>query len=222
MTPNMEKIIFIYVIVNRGIGSKVLHSARKQGLPGGTVLLGRGTIKNALLEALALNDVRKEIVFLVAEESIGIRFLDGLSAEFKFHKPNHGIAFFMDVDFVCGTKCLSCSGPKNIGGEEISMYQSVYIIVDRGKGEAAVEAATKAGAKGATIICARGSGIHETNKLFNMEIEPEKEVVLVILRNEITEQVVASIRDELDIIRPGNGIIFVQNVRQVYGLYEKE
>ena len=220
MTPNVENVIFIYVIVNRGTGSKVLHSAKKHGLPGGTVLLGRGTIKKPLLEALALDDVRKEIVFLVTYDSEGIRFLDSLSAELKFHKPNHGIAFILDVDFVCGTKCLRCSGSKNVGGEQKSMYQSVYVIVDRGKGEAAVDAATKAGAKGATIMCARGSGIHETSKLFNMEIEPEKEIVLIVVKSDITELVVSSVRDALDIDKPGNGIMFVQNIRQVYGLHE--
>lgn len=220
MTPNIQNVIIINVIVNRGTGSKVLHLARKHGLSGGTVLMGRGTVTNPLMRALALDDVRKEIVFLVTEESIGIAYLEKLSKELKFHMHNHGIAFTNEVEHVCGSKCLSCSNSENIGGEDISMYQSVYIIVDRGKGELVVDAATKAGAKGATIICARGSGIHETNKLFNMEIEPEKEVVLIILKSEITEQVVSSIRDKLDIDKPGNGIIFIQNVKKVYGLFD--
>lgn len=220
MAPEMENIIFTYVIVNRGMGSRVLHEARKNGLSGGTVLLGRGTVKNPLLEALALDDVRKEIVLLLTEESVGIRFLDELSAELKFHKRNHGIAFIMDVAGVCGSKRLGCGRFKNTGGEETTMYQAVFIIVDRGKGEEAVGAATKAGARGATIISARGSGIHETNRLFNMEIEPEKEAVLIILKSEITEQVVSSVRRELEIDKPGNGIIFIQDVRQVYGLLE--
>jgi nitrogen regulatory protein PII len=80
------------------------------------------------------------------------------------------------------------------------MYQSIYTIVDKGRGEAVVEAATKAGAGGATIVGARGSGIHETGRLFNMDIEPEKEVVIIILKSEIAERVVSSIRDELDMI----------------------
>jgi nitrogen regulatory protein PII len=220
MAPEMENIILAYVIVNRGTGSRVLHEARKSGLSGGTVLLGRGTIKNPLLEALALDDVHKEIVLLVTEMSAGVKFLDKLSMELKFHKRNHGIAFIMDVAGVCGSKRLVCGRFNHSGGEEITMYQSVFIIVDRGKGEASVEAATRAGAKGATILCARGSGIHETNRLFNMEIEPEKEAVLIILKSEITEQVVSSIRKDLEIDKPGNGIIFIQDVRQVYGLFE--
>lgn len=220
MSPEIGKIIFIYVIVNRGNGSKVLHSARKHGLYGGTVFFGHGTIRNPVLDVLALNDIRKEILFLAAEKSTGNKFIEFLNDEFMFYKRSHGIAFTIDVDFVCGSKFLSCGNFKKTGDEEISMYQSVYIIVDRGKGEKVVDAATKAGSKGATIISARGAGVHETNKLFNMDIEPEKEIVLIVLKSEITEQVVASIREDLEMNKPGNGIIFVQNVAQVYGLYE--
>ncbi len=220
MTPNPENIILATVIVNKGIGSKVLQSARKHGLPGGTVLLGSGSAKNPFLRALALDDIRKEIVLLVTEETPGLKFLDSLCAEFKFHKPNHGMAFIVDVAAECVSKGLGGDGFKKTRGEEITMYKSVYVIVDKGKGEAAVEAATRAGAKGATIIGARGSGIHETQRFFNMDIEPEKELVLIVLKSELAEQVVSSVRDELDIDKPGNGIIFVQNVRQVYGLFE--
>jgi nitrogen regulatory protein PII len=67
---------------------------------------------------------------------------------------------------------------------------------------------------------ARGAGIHETSRLFAMDIEPEKELVLIIAKASATEQIVASVGERLDIEKPGNGIIFVQNVRQVYGLYE--
>jgi nitrogen regulatory protein PII len=100
------------------------------------------------------------------------------------------------------------------------MYQSIVVIVDKGRGEVAVEAAREAGSAGATIINARGAGIHETSRLFSMEIEPEKELVLMIIKESQTEHVIASLSAHLDIEKAGNGIIFVQNVNQTYGLYE--
>ena len=82
-----------------------------------------------------------------------------------------------------------------------------------------MKAANKAGSRGATIINGRGSGIHETSKVFAMEIEPEKEIVLIISPSNLTDSIVSSIRDELKINEPGNGIIFVQDVNKAYGLY---
>lgn len=78
----------------------------------------------------------------------------------------------------------------------------------------------EAGSKGGTIINARGSGIHETSKIFSMAIEPEKEIVLILSEEESTEGIVASIRKKLKIDEPGNGIIFIQEVSKTYGLYK--
>ena len=97
-------------------------------------------------------------------------------------------------------------------------HQAIFIIVDKGKAEEAMKVANSAGATGGTIINARGSGIHEQMKLFQMSIEPEKEIVLIVSKVETTEAIVEAIKVDLDIEKPGNGIIFVQDVRQTIGL----
>ena len=58
----------IYVIVNYGMGSRILHKAKKYGIPGGTIFLGRGTVSNALLNFLSLYDERKEIVMMGTDQ----------------------------------------------------------------------------------------------------------------------------------------------------------
>jgi nitrogen regulatory protein PII len=90
--------------------------------------------------------------------------------------------------------------------------------VDKGKGEAVIDAAKEKGAKGGTIIHARGSGIHKSIKLFGMEIEPEKDIALILCEQQLTAGIVTHIRAELHIDQPGNGIIFTQRVEETYGL----
>jgi nitrogen regulatory protein PII len=210
----------VTVIVNKGAGSKVLHTARQHGLSGGTVLLGRGTVCNRLLNSLALDEIRKEIVLLLTKRTSDFCLAEIMNKELRLYKPNHGIAFSIPIAGVCGSKCFQNQDSIRNGGVDHTMYQAVYVIVDKGRGEAVVEAARDAGSQGATIINARGAGIHETSRLFAMDIEPEKELVLMILKESQTEQVIASLRAHLNIEKPGNGIIFVQNVSQTYGLYE--
>ena len=98
------------------------------------------------------------------------------------------------------------------------MYHAITTIVDRGKAEDVIDAATKAGSKGGTIINARGSGIHETSKLFSMDIEPEKEIVIILSEVESTENRIFD-KKPLKIDEPGNGIIFIQDVNKTYGIY---
>lgn len=53
-----------------------------------------------------------------------------------------------------------------------------------------------------------------------MEIEPEKEIVLIISETGLTQRIAESIRRDLKLDEPGNGIIFIQSVNKTYGLYQ--
>lgn len=208
----------ICVIVNFGMGSRVLSVAKENGVLGGTILLGKGTVENRLLRILELSETRKEIVLMVTSRSLAPTVLDELDKVFHFRKPNHGIAFTTNVLAFLGRGSYEYVDDTQSGGAVESMYRAVFVIVDHGRGEEVMDAAREAGARGGTIIHARGSGIHEHAKLLNMEIEPEKEIVLIIAAEDITREVVMSIRDSLEIDKPGNGIIFVQEVNEAYGI----
>ncbi len=216
----------ICIIVNFGLGSKVLRAARNYGISGGTVLLGKGTVHSRILDFLGIYDIRKEIILLVADKKTAQQALEKLDQEFKFEKPHHGIAFTMSVRSLIGKRTYkdSCNlaDSSNLAeerGADDTMYHAIYVIVDRGKAEYVIDAATRAGSKGGTIINARGAGVHETGKLFSMDIEPEKEIVLILAEKEHTEPIVASIREELKLDEPGKGILFIQDVNKTYGLY---
>lgn len=99
------------------------------------------------------------------------------------------------------------------------MYQAIFTIVDKGNAEHVIDAAVAAGSRGGTIINGRGSGVHETARMFGFEIEPEKEVVLVLALRQDSENIVTSIHDSMDLDKPGTGIIFVQDVARVRGVY---
>jgi len=216
---NVLELEMICTVVNFGMGSKVLKFAKQNGISGGTIFLGKGTIKNHLLELLALSDSRKEIVLMIAKATTAYDVLEKINNEFNFKKPHHGIAFSIPVRNLIGVHSYKNNEIINESrGVENSMYKAIFTIVDRGKAEFVMDAANKAGARGGTIIHARGSGIHETSKLFSMDIEPEKEIVLILSEESLVDPITSSIRDSLKIDEPGNGIIFIQDVSKTYGL----
>jgi nitrogen regulatory protein PII len=207
------------LIVNDGVASKVTKIAKRNGITGATVFLGKGTVKNHFLELLDLNDVRKEVVLMVAEKETAYKALDVLNNEMHLHKPNHGIAFTISLSAMFGARDSSLNNVNESRGVEDAMYKAIFAVVDKGSGEEVVEAAKAAGSRGATIINARGSGIHETHTLFSMEIEPEKEVVMFIAESSTAESIVKAIRETFHIDEPGKGIMFVVDVNKTYGLY---
>lgn len=100
------------------------------------------------------------------------------------------------------------------------MHQVILTIVEKGRAEAVIDAAVKAGSHGGSIINARGSGVHETASLFGFSVEPEKELVLILAEDTRVRDIVAQISTDLRLDEPGNGIIFVQDLARVRGLYQ--
>ncbi len=209
----------ICVIIKYGRGSDIIKFSKQHGITGGTIFLGKGTIKNTFLEFLDLAETRKEIVLMAAEFTTAQTALEELNKRYNFSKPHHGIAFSIPIVNILGARICTSKVNKESRGVKEPMYNLIISIVDKGKAEYVIDAATKAGSKGGTIVNARGSGIHETNKLFSMEIEPEKEMVLILSEYHLTEAITYSINNQLKMSEPGNGIIFIQDVNKAYGLY---
>lgn len=97
-------------------------------------------------------------------------------------------------------------------------FDLIVSIVGKGFAEDVVDAAKRAGAEGATIINGRGLGIHENLKLFNIPIEPEKEVVLTLIPQSITEKVLKAVSDAAELHSPNKGIAFVMEVEKAVGI----
>ncbi|WP_124726766.1 P-II family nitrogen regulator [Staphylospora marina] len=97
-------------------------------------------------------------------------------------------------------------------------YDLIVTIVNKGYSEKVVEASKKAGAEGGTILFGRGTGIHEKAKLFNMVIEPEKEIILTLIDRRKTDQVLEAITQSVQLNKPGRGIAFVLEVDRTVGI----
>ena len=210
----------ICVIVNHGKASDILAAAKKYGITGGTIARGMGTVHNKFLEFFCLDDVRKELIFMIAPADIARKALAGLGKEFGFDRPNSGIAYTRTLQKVVGMTTAK-SAPLEIDeSEEACMYRQISVIVDKGNGNEVMTAAKGAGAKGGTVLNGRGVGTHETTKLFDMHIEPEKEMVIILVENDLSDAVVEAVRVAMKIDEPGKGIMYVQDVRATYGIYK--
>ncbi|MFB0917957.1 MAG: P-II family nitrogen regulator, partial [Clostridiaceae bacterium] len=177
----------IVVISNINMGSKISKVGKKAGIHGCTIKLGRGTAKSYWLNFFELSDIRKEIVYMLADNRTAEKAIKDIMEEFHFEKPNHGIMFTIPLTAIEGVhgieyNKLSENNSKefNEKGVDEYMHHLITIIVDKGKAEEVMESAERAGAKGGTIMNARGAGIHETSRLFMMDVEPEKEVIMII------------------------------------------
>ena len=87
------------------------------------------------------------------------------------------------------------------------MYDAINIIVNKGMAEEMLAAAQNAGAYSGTIVNARGAGQSETSRLFSLDIEPEKELLLIVVERDRTDAVIDAVNAQIDLDAPGNGIM---------------
>lgn len=81
-----------------------------------------------------------------------------------------------------------------------------------------VDAAKEAGATGATIIPARGTGIHEAKTFFGLSLEAQTDIIMFLLAENLVEKILTTIGETGKFDKPGTGIAFVLPVDQVIGL----
>ncbi|WP_227522005.1 P-II family nitrogen regulator [Bacillus solitudinis] len=97
-------------------------------------------------------------------------------------------------------------------------YDLIVSIVNKGESDKVIEASKKGGAEGGTILNGRGTGIHEQARLFNIAIEPGKDLVLTLICREKTDDVLEAILDHAELNKPGKGIAFVLEVERTIGI----
>ncbi len=81
-----------------------------------------------------------------------------------------------------------------------------------------VDAAKEAGATGATIIPARGTGIHEAKSFFGLSIVNHTDIVVFLVEAHIVDELLKAIHTAGKFDEPGTGIAFVVPIEHVIGL----
>lgn len=81
-----------------------------------------------------------------------------------------------------------------------------------------VDAMKKAGATGATIIPARGTGVHEAKSFFGLSIEDQTDIIVFLVEEHIVENLLKVIQLAGKFDEPGTGIAFVLPVEHIVGL----
>lgn len=98
----------------------------------------------------------------------------------------------------------------------------IVTIVERGKADKIVEKAKAAGATGATIMYARGTGETEAKRFLNIHIDSSKEIILILTEVEKHKQIMDAIVEAGKIKEAGTGIIFTVPVTNLIGLHHRE
>jgi len=97
-------------------------------------------------------------------------------------------------------------------------FKLIFALVKPNISNKVVDAMKEAGATGATIIPARGTGVHEAKSFFGLTIEEHTEIILFLVEEHVVEKFMKVISKAGRFNKPGTGIAFVMPIEHITGL----
>ncbi len=100
----------------------------------------------------------------------------------------------------------------------MAAYEVIFCIVNDGFSDLVMDAAREAGARGGTVMHARGTANKEAENFFGITIQPEKEIVMILVPARIKDEVLRALYRNAGLKTEGQGIAFSMAVDDVVGL----
>lgn len=95
----------------------------------------------------------------------------------------------------------------------------IVAIVNQGFDEDVMKAAREAGAKGGTIMNARGTAeSQDLVKFMGITLHPNKEIVFILTTKEARDDIMAAVKESAGLATKGAGILFSLPVSSVLGV----
>ena len=100
----------------------------------------------------------------------------------------------------------------------MTKYEVVFCIINAGYVDLVMDAAREVGARGGTVIHARGTANKEAEKFFQITIQPDKDIVMILVPASIKDAVLHAVYQSAGLKTAGQGIAFAMPVDNVVGL----
>lgn len=222
MSNNLKLLI---IIVDATMEKEIEKFARKNNLFFNYTIAGYGSASSSLLNYFGLNEVRKQIYLLIIPDKIESELLCQLNKELNFESIGTGIGFTIKLS--SSVKYLQdIYNATSIFKEESIMssnlsYQLIMTITEEGYSEKVMTVAKKNGATGGTVIKGRGLGNKDAVKFLGFSIEPEKDIILIVVKEDIKKTLMEEITKEVGLNTKGKGVCFSLPIDEALGLGEE-
>lgn len=186
MNQAPSSICCLFAVVDRGKGEAVSAELRRRRILTQLVLLGHGTASAEVMDLLGLDEPEKDVVLALLPGDSG-RVLSALTERLELYRPGRGIAFTIDL---CSISALAhqriaaaAAGTPTQKEEQTmrSQHELIVVITEHGFAADVMDTARGAGARGGTVVRGRSLAAEEAQKFLHITIQPEKDVVLILV-----------------------------------------
>ena len=214
----------VVAVVDTAQAESVLRVYRENRALVSFECMARGTARTEMLDLLGLGETSKAIVMCLAGHQLAQHLLERLGYELKMRYPGRGIAFSVPVTGigVRWHKLLTQAEQTEVldmdRAEKKDGFDVVAVVMEQGYTNLVMDVARKAGARGGTVISARGIAEDEVKQFFGIEIQAEKEIVFLVVKGEEKQEIMTDIMKAVGMKTKSHGIVLSLPVSNAIGL----
>lgn len=212
-------------ITKRDYEEDYLDFFRRHGVNNVLSQLCNGTATESMLSLMGIEQTEKVMLSAMIRDELLIETIRGLFTEMDISSAGNGIAITVPVNSIGGASSLKyLAGDEPLQKKENERMNNseskivlIITIVDKGNTDTVMDAARSVGAKGGTVVRAKGTGA-EIAKFFGVSISEEKELVYIIAHRENRDAIMKAIMEQAGAGTDAHGVIFSLPVDNVVGL----
>lgn len=220
----MNGLSLMISVVGRGRLPELLQLMKERKVSVNLISLGRGTAQGEVQDMFGMENVEKAVCFSLVTGETWKQLKKDLRSKLKIDVPGTGIAFKMPLSSIGGKRELMflTDGQGFERGEEESMKNTerelLLVISNEGYNELVMDAAKSAGARGGTILRARGTGMKQAEHFFGVSLESAKDILFIVTRTGEKSRIMQAIMEKAGMNSPAKSIVFSLPVTDTAGL----
>ncbi|MDR2536238.1 MAG: hypothetical protein LBD29_09440 [Treponema sp.] len=229
--PGTIKLLFFIIDWTKAkVVSKVFE---QENVPFYFFSKAKGTANSEILDLLGIGSSDKGIILCVEQDFMVPVLLKGVRQKLGAHSAGAGIAFTVPLSAINqpilqilkesirqNDAALDAKDAKKEGKDMSNEIKNDLIIsiINQGYSDEFMTAAREAGARGGTVLNARGLTSNKPVKFFGVSIQDEKEIIIILTSRDKRTPIMEAVSKTYGINSQANGIIFSLPVDAVMSL----
>jgi nitrogen regulatory protein PII len=199
---------------------------------------GSGTASSEIIDLLGIGATVKAVFFCLAQSADTPHIVQEVRRVLGPRSAGAGIAFSVPLGGVsarifamfeesalrtaaetreAGDKGAATKEDRSVKAIEINNGMIISIL-NRGNSDAFMTAARKAGARGGTVISARGISQEPMKKFFGISVQDEKEIIIILADKDTVVPIMDAVKSDFGPSSKAAGVIFSLPVDRVMSL----
>jgi len=218
----------LVVIIDSNKSKTLAKLLQSMKIPFSYQVRAEGTASNEVLDALGLAPTEKTLTLSISVDNSIDQLINRINREGILSAKGGGIAFTLPLsgvgssvfklidDSVINAAIKTESDVRKVSTEH--SHELIIASINQGYSEEFMEKAKEAGARGGTVVHARG--INSSLKFAGISMQPEKEIIAILTEKSNKVPLMKTLYDNFGIKSKAHGIVISMPVDAVAGIDE--